>query len=135
LQLKNEKQLRSLVDFNTGVALGILLPFTPLKSLYEGEDPQKIIAQSISSGLVTWLTIQALGGAEFGAVQVARSTVTRAVVSSVVPIVPIVAAAVVTDKYIGLLEKYEPKEPTHRPSFWNSVAAGLSGTLGGITYD
>lgn len=124
----------ALAEFNTGVALGILLPFTPINSLYQGEDPQKIVAQSGGSAIITWLMINALGGAELGAVQMTRSLATRAVVSAATPVVPVVAAGYVTDKYIGFLEEHQPEEPTHQPSFWNSIASAMAGTFGGIQY-
>jgi len=122
----------ALAEFNTGVALGILLPFTPFKSLYEGEDYQKIISQSAGSAITTWLTINALGGAELGAVQMTRTLGIRAITTAVTPVLPVVATAVVTDKYIGFLEEHQPEEPTHQPSFWNSIAAAMSGTFGGV---
>jgi len=128
------KDFRTLAEFNTGVCLGVLLPFTPISALYDGQDPQKIVAQSLGTAIGSWLTIHILGGAEFGAVQMARSTATRAVASSITPVIPVVASAVVTDRYISFLEEHQPEEPTHRPSFWNSVAAAMGGTFGGVKY-
>lgn len=121
-------------EFNTGVALGIILPFTPLSSLYAGEDPQEIVGQSIGSALTTWLVATAFGGAELGSTQVVRSLVGRQVLAAATPVIPIVASVVVTEKYIGFLEEHQPEEPTHQPSFWNSIAAAMGGTFGGMSY-
>jgi len=132
---RDRSSAQAIFDFNIGVAKGILMPFTPVMSLYQGEEPQKVVAQSGGSALATWLTIQALGGAEFGAVQVSRSVATRAATSLVTPALPVVTSVVVTDKYISFLEGHQPVESTHQPSFWNSVAAAIGGTFGGMGYE
>lgn len=86
MQLKNEKQLRSLVDFNTGVALGMLFPATPLTSMYRGEDTQKIVAQTAASSITTWLFLQYLGvSVPIGGITAVRPAVFGSVTTAVAP--------------------------------------------------
>ena len=51
---------------------------------------------------------------------------------SVAPVIPLVASVVVTEAFIGLHKQLQPDEPTHQPSWWNSIAAAMAGTFGGI---
>ena len=128
---RDRKALINVLEFNTGVAYGIIFPFSPIFSYYSGQDGDKVLAQTISSSLVTWLTIQALGGAEFGAMQVARGMVTKAVLPVAIPTVgPVIGTKV----FVEFHKKYEPTEPTHQPSWWNSLAAAMGGTFGGMEY-
>jgi len=126
---------RPMFEFNIGVATGIMLPFTPISSLYGGEDPETVAAQSAGSALATWITLTALGGAEFGAVPVVRSVLTKGAISALTPAIPLVAAAKVTEEFIDFHEAYQPAEPTHQPSWWNSIAAAMGGTFGGMQYE
>lgn len=64
----------------------------------------------------------------------ASQAVLSPVRTAVAPALPAVAAYYGSQAYIGGLEPYAPEEPTHQPSFWNSVAAGLAGTFGGVKY-
>ena len=47
---------------------------------------------------------------------------------------PVVASAVISTGYISLMDELKPEEPTHQPSFWNSIASAMAGTFGGIQY-
>jgi len=51
------------------------------------------------------------------------------------PLIPFVASAVGTTAFIGFHEKLQPEEPTHQPSWWNSIAAAVGGTFGGMQYE
>lgn len=128
---RDRKSAFALAEFNTGVALGIIFPGTPIMSYYRGDDEQMVVAQTAASSITTWLAYQALGGAEFGATQVARNLVSKAVIPVLIPTVgPVVG----TKKFIDFHKKYEPEEPTHQPSWWNSIAAAMGGTFGGVQY-
>lgn len=125
------RDFETLAEFNTGVALGILFPFSPLSALYKGQDAQKIGTQSVAGWMITELGIYVLGGAPFGATQAVRSMATRYALSN--PVIAVPAAVVLgTQAYIGTMEQLQPEEPTHQPSFWNSIGAALGGTFGGV---
>ena len=51
------KIIQPMFEFNQGVALGIILPFTPISSLYAGEDPDVVAGQTAGSAIATWLTL------------------------------------------------------------------------------
>ena len=82
-------------------------------------------------GITAWATGQSyvsLGSSAFTAMTgVAPST-------AVAPLVPVVTAAVGTAAFVEFHTHYEPTEPTHKPSWWNSLAAAMGGTFGGIHY-
>lgn len=125
------RDFEAIAEFNTGVALGILFPFSPVSAMYRGEDTELVATQTVAGWMLTELGIFALGGAPFGATQMARSVITRYALSN--PVIALPAAVVSgTQAYIGTMEKLQPDEPTHRPSFWNSIGAAMGGTFGGI---
>ncbi len=126
------EDFEAIARFNIGVATGIIFPFSPLSSLYKGEDSDKVITQSISGWMITELGVYSLGGAPFGAMHAARSMLTRYALAN--PLVAVPAAVVGgTDLYITTMEKLEPEEKTYQPSFWNSIGAALGGTFGGMS--
>lgn len=126
--------MMTVMDFQTGVMLGILFPFTPISQLYHGDDPQYVAVQSTASALETWLMITALGGAERGAVTAARMKVVMPAVRTVVaPVAPMAAAYLGGTKYIEAISEYEPEGNVHdKSSFWSSVSAAMAGTFGGM---
>lgn len=85
---RRERYLRPVVEDGIGVFLGIIFPFTPLTSLYRGDDPQKVTSQTVASGIGTWLIAQSLGvQIPLGGIAAARGPVFAAVGSQVVPAV------------------------------------------------
>lgn len=131
---KRRDDLQAVMEFNIGTLSGIVFPFTPIYSLYEGVDPEIVAGQSVATGLTAWLTLTALGGAEAGAVTVGRSVATRAAVGVLAPVVPAYAAVKVTDVYIDTISRYEPDGNVHDKSgFWQSISAAMAGTFGGMT--
>jgi len=45
---------------------------------------------------------------------------------------PAVTSVVVTTAFVEFHQQFQPTEPTHQPSWWNSIAAAMGGTIGGI---
>ena len=61
------------------------------------------------------------------------TAITGATVSEIALLAaPVVVAVAGTTAFVEFHKKYEPTEPTHQPSYWNSIAAALGGTFGGI---
>lgn len=58
---RRERYLRPVAEHGIGVFMGIIFPFTPVTSLYRGDDPQKVASQTIASALTSWLIAQSLG--------------------------------------------------------------------------
>ena len=130
---RRRKDIQTVMEFNIGTLQGIVFPFTPITSLYAGDDPDMVAMQSAGSALTTFLTLTALGGAEPGAITIGRSVATRAVLSTVAPALPAVAAVAGAEKYISHMEQYEPDGNVHDKSgFWSSVGAAMAGTFGGM---
>lgn len=82
--------------------------------------------------LTAWLTGQSyvsLGSSAFTAFTgVAPATVATTAL-------PVVVAAAGTSAFVEFHQRYEPTEPTHQPSWWNSLAAAMGGTFGGVQYE
>jgi len=90
-----EKYLLPVAEYNIGVALGIIFPFTPISSLYRGEDPDKVASQTVASALSTWLIAQYYGATiPLGGVAAARGPVFTAVARSSAPAIVGTAAFV-----------------------------------------
>lgn len=130
---RRRKDMQAVMEFNIGTLQGIVFPFTPITSLYAGDDPDVVAMQSAGSALTAWLTVTALGGAEAGALTVGRSVSSRAVLSTVAPALPALASVAAADKYISHMEQYEPDGNVHdKSSFWSSIGAAMAGTFGGM---
>lgn len=48
------------------------------------------------------------------------------------PLIPVAVSVAGTAAYVEFHKKYEPTEPTHQSSWWNSLAAAMGGTFGGM---
>jgi hypothetical protein len=133
---KRRQDMMTVMEFHTGVSLGILFPFTPISQLYHGDDPEYVAAQSTASALETWLMLSALGGAESGAVTAARMKVVMpAVRTAVAPALPAAVAYKGATEYIEAIAEYEPEGNVHdKSSFWSSISAAMAGTFGGMPY-
>ncbi len=84
-------------------------------------------------GVTAWATGQAhvsIASASFTALT--GVTPGSFLVGGVTLAAPVVATAVVTTGYISAMDELKPEEPTHQPSFWNSLAAAMAGTFGGV---
>lgn len=111
--------------------------FIPGMSSYrisQGQSKKQVVgsvaAPAATGFLITsWATGQSyvsLGSSAFTAITgVAPST-------AIAPLVPLAVTAVLSTAYVEFHKKYEPTEKTHQPSYWNSIAAALGGTFGGI---
>lgn len=51
------------------------------------------------------------------------------------PLIPVVVAAGGTAAFVEFHKTQQPSEPTHQPSWWNSLAAAMAGTFGGMNYE
>jgi len=108
--------------------LGILRQFQDFK-------PKRLVGNTmfglaVGTGWTMWASGQGyrtLTGIAYEAVTGSRFTAA--------PLIPIVASVVATEAFIGFHEQYQPDEPTHQPSWWNSIAAAIGGTFGGITIE
>jgi hypothetical protein len=136
-----EKQSGSAWDdylFNQMVDYGVTHEaFIPGMSTYrisQGQSKKQVVGSvavptATGFAITSWATGQSyvsLGSSAFTAITgVAPSTV-------VAPLVPLAVTAVVSTAYVEFHKKFEPTEETHQPSYWNSIAAALGGTFGGI---
>jgi len=97
-----------MLDFAIGVELGIIFPFTPITSMYRGEDPQIVAAQTVSSAVSTWLIAQSMGATiPLGGVAAARP----AVFAAVSPAALVVASAVMASELQETLHSNIGMEP------------------------
>lgn len=109
-------------------------PVSPFVGMRQGDSTDEVVATTISSGIQTWLALQLLGGgAKMADVAHARKFVAWRMASAGLTLAaPAVFAAGVTSVYIGQMEKHAPEDPAQNKSFWNSIAAAMAGTTGGI---
>jgi len=114
--------------------------FIPGLSTYrisQGQSNKQVIGSvavptAAGFAITAWATGQtyvSLGASAFTAITgVAPGT-------ALVPLVPVVTTAVVSTAFVEFHKKYEPTEPTHQSSWWNSIAAAVGGTFGGVQYE
>jgi hypothetical protein len=120
-----------------GITHEAFIPGLSTYRISQGQSKKQVVG-SVAVPAVTgfaitsWATGQSyvsLGSSAFTALTgVAPST-------AAAPLVPVVTTAVVTTAYVEFHKKYEPTEPTHKASWWNSLAAAMGGTFGGIQYE
>ena len=96
----------------------------------------EILGQAAASALGTWLIATSYGASlPLGGIAATRGPVFGAVVRASAPAaigIPFATAAVGTDAFVDFHMKHQPTEPTHQSSWWNSIAAAMGGTFGGI---
>ena len=123
-------------EFNIGVSLGIIFPFTPVTSMMKSRDTEEILGQALASALGTWLIAASYGASlPLGGIAATRGPVFGAVARASAPAaigIPFATAVVTTDAFVDFHMKHQPTEPTHQSSWWNSIAAAMGGTFGGI---
>jgi len=114
--------------------------FIPGLSTYrisQGQSKKQVVGSvavptAVGFALTAWATGQSyvsLGGSAFTALTgIGPST-------ALAPLVPVVTTAVVSTAFVEFHKKYEPTEPTHQSSWWNSIAAAVGGTFGGVQYE
>jgi hypothetical protein len=128
--------LNTLIDY--GFTHEAYVPGLTSYRVSQGESPKQYVG-SIALPMATAfaITAWATGQAHVSLASAAFTAVTgvspgAALTGGAVLAAPIVASAVVTTGYIGLMDELKPEEPTHQPSFWNSIAAAMAGTFGGV---
>lgn len=101
--------------------MGMIFPFTPISSMIQGEDPQKVVAQAAASSIATWLFMQYLGvSIPFGGITAARPAVFSSVGTAAAP--AIVAG-------VGVLVASELQKTLHS----NIGMQEIPGSQGGYT--
>lgn len=111
--------------------------FIPGMSSYrvsQGQSKKQVVGSiaapaAVGFAITAWATGQtyvSLGSSAFTAMTGIAPT------TAVSPAIPVVTAVVATTAFVEFHKEYEPTEPTHQPSYWNSIAAAIGGTFGGI---
>lgn len=109
-------------------------PVGPFVAMSQGDSRDEVVATTLSSGIQTWLALQLLGGGtKMADVAHARKFVAWRMASVGLTLAAPAAVAVgVTSVYIGQMEKHAPDDPAQSSSFWRSVSAAMSGSIGGV---
>jgi len=112
----------------------IMGPVSPFVAMYQGDSADEVVATTASAGIQTWVALQLFGGAaSMGDVAHARKFVAwRMAIAGLTLAAPVATAAGVTSVYIGQMEKHAPEDPAQSSSFWRSISAAMSGTIGGV---
>ena len=99
-----------MLDFAIGVEMGIIFPFTPVTSMLRGEDPEIVAAQTVSSGLATWLIAQSVGATiPLGGIAAGRPAIFAAVGAA--PVGVAIATAVAASELQETLHSNIGMEP------------------------
>lgn len=112
----------------------VMGPVSPFVGMYKGDSTDEVVATTLSSGIQTWLAVQLLGGgAKMSNVANARKFLAwRMATAGLTLAAPAVFAAGVTSVYIGQMEKHAPEDPAQSSSYWRSISAAMSGSIGGV---
>jgi hypothetical protein len=131
----NDYMMNQMIEY--GFTHEAFIPFMSSYRVSQGQSKKQVVGSVVAPAaagfaITAWATGQSyvsLGSSAFTAITgVAPST-------ALAPLVPVVVTAAATTAFVEFHKKYEPKETTHQPSYWNSIAAAMAGTFGGMQYE
>lgn len=115
-------------------------PIYTARQIHGGADPKQVAAHTALGSLQAWLFYKAIGYKGTLLEGVAAKHIAKKELLQVTGgagiIVGVAGASVIGGKtYVGTMEGFAPEDPAQRSSFMNSVAAGMAGAFGGMTYE
>jgi len=124
--------MNQLIDY--GFTHEAFIPGLSSYRISQGQSKKQVVGSVLAPAgtgfaITAWATGQtyrSLGSSAFTALTGGSPTSALAVAA------PAVTAVVVTAAFVEFHQQFQPTEPTHQPSWWNSIAAAMGGTIGGI---
>lgn len=137
-----EKQSGSAWDdylFNTMLDYGFTHEaFIPGLSAYrisQGQSKKQVVGSVVVPSAAGFAITSWISGQSYVSLTSSAFTAMTGVAPStaVLPLLPVAVSVAGTAAFVGVHQRLQPKEPTHQPSYWNSIAAAMAGTFGGIS--